>query len=124
MKLVTRLVNLLLAGKDRHVLAILVADETTHIVDLAKVETADLVQVICDEVHLCDELRDELDQRVQLVANFPATLTHDFIEKVSSVTDLNHLVGELSVTMDLGLTEGVLVRHHNLELILLNVLLD
>ena len=54
------LINLLLTGKNLHVYGFVY--KVAEIVDLAQVESANLVQIILNKIHLLDEFRDELDE--------------------------------------------------------------
>lgn len=61
LKLSRVLLDLFLAGKDCGLRS---PDVQIEILDSPEMEHADLVQVILDQVHLADELRDQLDQRI------------------------------------------------------------
>ena len=60
-------------------------------------ELAHRVKIVLNQVHLLDKLRYELDQRVKFVADFPATLPHNFIEQIALIRDTEHRMRELSV---------------------------
>ena len=67
---------------------------------MAQMEFTNRVKIVFNQIHFLDELGDELDERVELVANFPSALTHDFREQVSLVRDAQHRVSEVRVAND------------------------
>ena len=87
-------------------------------------ESSNCVKIILQQVHLLDELRDELNQRVKFVSNFPSAFPNDFSEQVAVVGDADHRVRELRVADHLRVPERVLVRHQDLELVMLDLLFD
>jgi len=58
------------------------------------------------------------------VADFPASLADDFAEEIPVVYDADHGVGKVGMAEDLGVTERVLVRHQNLEVVAFNIIFD
>ena len=58
-------------------------------------ESPNSVQIVLHQVHFLDKLRDELDQRVKFVTNFPASLAHNLSEQVAIVSDTDHWVSKL-----------------------------
>ena len=115
------LINLLLAGPNAHLLVAI--NELGELHDLAEMELADRVKIVLNQIHLLDELRYELDQRVELVANFPAALPHDFMEQIAMVRDTEHRMREFSVAENGRLAERILVRHKDFKFVLFYVLL-
>ena len=122
LELVAMLIDLLLAAESIHTLLLGdFAQEKAQVVDLTEMERANRVKIVLHQVHFLDKLWDELDQRVKFVANFPASLTHHFSEQVAIVRDADHWVSELCLTENLRVSEGVLVRHQDLEIVVLDL---
>ena len=107
MELFATFIDLLLTREDLHVLVWV--NKETQVVDTAEMKGAHCVKIIVKQVHFLDEFWDELDKRVQLVTDFPASFSYDLVEKVSPVCDGQHRMGELGVTEDLWVTEWILV---------------
>lgn len=59
--------------------------------------------------HILDEVRNQLYEHLDLVANFPAFGSDYFIEEVSSVGKTHHGVTELRVAVDLRVLERILI---------------
>ena len=60
-------------------------------------KSSNRIVVTLNKIHLCDELWNELDQRVKLVSYFPATLSNYLREEVSTIIQREHVTGELCV---------------------------
>ena len=76
-------INLLLASKNCGFLVW--HQELPQIVDLSKMKCPNRIIIILNEIYFCNELRYKLDQRIQFVANFPATFANYLREKVTSI---------------------------------------
>ena len=118
----TQLIDLFLTAKDVQVF--ICVNERPKIVYLSKMESTNRVEIVLNQIHLLDELWNELDEWIELVAYFPTPLSNNLIKQVSSISDAEHCVSELCMAKDLRITERVLVWHENFELVLLDIFVD
>ena len=122
LKLFTFFVNLFLACINCWLLSR--HHKLSQIVHLSQVESTNNIVVILNLIHLSNELRDELDQWLKFVANFPATFSNYFTEQISSVIKWKHLSGKLRMTEYLRISERIFVRKHYLEVVSFNFLVN
>ena len=84
-------------------------DEVCQVVDLAKVELANSVDVVFDVVNFLDELRQQKDELVYLHTVLIAVFTHHISVEIALVRDAHERAREVRMTEDLGVAEWILV---------------
>ena len=87
-------------------------------------KSSNRIVVTLNKIHLCDELWNELDQRVKLMSYFPATLSNYLREEVSTIIQREHVTGELCVAKYEWISKWIFIWENNLKIVSFNIWID
>ena len=87
-------------------------------------KSSNRIVVTLNKIHLCDELWNELDQRVKLVSHFPTAFTNYLREEVSTIIQREHVTGELCVAKYEWISKWIFIWENNLKIVSFNIWID